>query len=69
MDKKATCIRSNLWMEDHGSIEFELMDYGSGDPKREVNIWDTKKEKYLWKGTPEEFWNLVLAGLEAQKKE
>lgn len=68
MDKRAVALDSKLYIEDKGSIDFSFMDYSSGIPKVEVKIWDHRVSKFTWTGTPEEFWNLILAGMELQKE-
>jgi hypothetical protein len=65
--RKYQTLESKLYIEELGTIEVEAILSPHSDPRIEVEVWDIPQRKYLWNGTPEEFWNLILTGIAVER--
>lgn len=58
-------LESKLYIENTGQIEIHFSNHKSGFTQVEAKVWDINLHQFLWRGTPIEFWALILAGIEA----
>jgi len=65
-EKKYQTLKTQLYLEDLGSIDLDAQLHTHSDAEIQITIWSSNSKK-LWEGTAIEFWALILFGLETKK--